>query len=531
MSMALVALAGTLVLLADVFFGLVPDRDAQTRALRKNVAEALAIQVAALLQHDDPRALQATFDAVVARGQDLRSLAVRRADGAILVQAGNHGAHWKPMAESERSRPEQVIVALSADGVRWGTFEMAFAVDAAGPVVRWLREPMVMLLLFMTVVGTLVFGLYMRRALQHLDPASVIPERVQGAFDAMCDGIVVLDHRGRTLMTNKAFRALHPEAAALRAGSQLSQLRWLAAGFRSDSATHPWNRAMGERAANTGETVAVGEEGDKVRQLVVSCSPITDPSGSVRGCLATFNDVSELQRANDALRGALDQLSQARDEMQRKNEELERLSTRDSLTGCLNRRAFFSAFEPRLQSARASGSTVACLMIDIDHFKAVNDNHGHGIGDRVIQEVARVLEGSFRPTDLVCRYGGEEFSVVLPNVTRGHALVVAEHVRQRVQAECAAAVPEASGLAVTISVGVALTGSAPTTATLVIDRADRALYRAKRGGRNRVCEAEDDASVPAVPGRRSPGPVPGSPDTERSTVAASGVAATADSGT
>ena len=503
MTLALVSLAGTLVLMADLFFGVLPDPGEQSMRLRKGLSEGLAVQVAALLQNDDRKTLQQTLDSVAARTEGVRSLAVRRADGTLVQQAGDHHQAWKKNAD-DRSVPDQVSVPLHAGGARWGTFEIVFRGDDANPVWRWLTQPLMLTMLFITGGGVLVFGLYMRRALQHLDPASVIPDRVQGAFDALAEGVVVLDARGRVLMANKAFRNLHRDAAQFRTGIALSSLPWLAEGLAArlpdDPASPPWTRAMADRTANTGHTLRLGAGTADARQLVVNCAPIADAGGNVRGCLATFDDTTELHRANERLVLAMGELSASKDEIERKNEALFRLATRDPMTGCLNRRAFYEAFEPLLAQARGAGTPLACLMLDIDHFKSVNDTHGHPVGDRVIQEVAKKLQLSARTTDLVCRYGGEEFVMVVPGFSVAEALAFGERVRQRIERECGLGVREVPGLRVTASVGVHVLGDgAASSGHELVDRADQALYRAKRGGRNRVCLYEVDAVAPAAP--------------------------------
>ena len=210
--------------------------------------------------------------------------------------------------------------------------------------MRWLKQPLVKTLLFISGIGTIVFGLYMRRALQHLDPASVIPERVQGAFDAMAEGVVVLDMRGRLMLSNKAFRALHPDAPNARTGKALSSLPWLAEALPKEVSAHPWMRAIADRGARDGDMLKIKSESGEPRLLVIACAPINDAGGHVRGCLATFNDVSEIHRSNEALREALSELSASKEALQRKSDELELLSTRDPLTGAMNRRAFHAAY-------------------------------------------------------------------------------------------------------------------------------------------------------------------------------------------
>ena len=484
MTMALVALASTLVILGSLFLDTMPDRGAQDRAVRKAVGEALAVQLAELLKRDDGREIEKAMGQIVARTDGLRSVGVRRADGTLVLNTGAHDQHWRSDSD-ERSRAEQVSVPLTAQGQRWGRVELAFAADGTHPVAAFFKEPLVQMLLFIGIAGWLVFGLYMRRALQHLDPASVVPERVQGAFDAMAEGVVVLDARGRVMLSNKAFRALHPELATVPTGSNLAALPWLAASLPEDAALHPWSQAMAQRTANAGTAVEAGA-GDDKRQLVLNAAPISDPGGAVRGCMVTVSDLSPLYRANEALREALSELAASKQEVEHKNLELERLATRDPLTGVLNRRAFHSAFDALWRESQKSARSVTCMMVDIDHFKRINDSHGHGVGDRVIQEVARKLQDCVRGTDLLCRWGGEEFCIVVGGLGVAESADFAERMRMRIERECGAALREVPGLRVSASVGVEMLAGAQDSPAALIERADQALYSAKRSGRNRI---------------------------------------------
>ncbi len=499
MTMALVALCSTLVILGTLFLDTMPDRGAQQRAVRKAVGEALAVQLAEMLRREDPREIEKSLAAIVSRTDGLRSVGVRRADGKLVVNSGTHAQGWH-LDEDDRSRPEQITVPLAADGQRWGRVEMAFAADDTHPLLAFFKEPLVQMLLFLGVAGWLVFGLYMRRALQHLDPASVVPERVQGAFDAMAEGVVVLDSRGRVMLSNKAFRQLHPQLAEVPTGSNLAALPWLSLCLPQDAALHPWSRAMTERTANAGTALEAGQ-GAETRQLVLNAAPISDAGGAVRGCMVTVSDMSALHHANEALREAMTALAGSKQEVEQKNLELERLATRDPLTGALNRRAFHAAFERIWPGAVRNGSGLTCLMVDIDHFKNINDSFGHGVGDRVIQEVARKLQDSVRGTDLLCRWGGEEFCIVIGGLDAAASAEFAERVRMRIERECGAALRDLPGLRVTASVGVELLSRQTESMAALIERADQALYRAKRNGRNRIALADEDlqaaAAVPA----------------------------------
>lgn len=171
--------------------------------------------------------------------------------------------------------------------------------------------------------------------------------------------------------------------------------------------------------------------------------------------------------------------------MQRERAEraLHTLAMHDALTGLLNRRSFAELGERELARARRTGAAIAALMLDIDHFKHVNDTFGHPAGDRVLADLAAGLKRWLRAGDLVSRYGGEEFCLMLPSTGAADALAVAERIRAGVAASPMGALPTA----VTVSIGVAaFNGLHAVDLAAIIACADEALYQAKRDGRNRV---------------------------------------------
>ncbi|WP_404299395.1 GGDEF domain-containing protein [Alicycliphilus denitrificans] len=174
------------------------------------------------------------------------------------------------------------------------------------------------------------------------------------------------------------------------------------------------------------------------------------------------------------------------------------LSLKDSLTGLPNRRHAGAVLEREIDRVARSGEAALLLMLDIDHFKRVNDNHGHLAGDIVLQSVARTLEACVRPMDTVARYGGEEFAIVLPACQFGFGRVVAERMRRTIESTPIRISPSLT-LDITVSIGGAFALQwIRSTTTLWIDRADAELYKAKLAGRNRVCiEEQPDSSVSA----------------------------------
>jgi diguanylate cyclase (GGDEF)-like protein len=212
---------------------------------------------------------------------------------------------------------------------------------------------------------------------------------------------------------------------------------------------------------------------------------------------------AELQRANQQLtemNGALMRtvanLEAAQTEILRQNGELERLASRDPLTGCLNRRAFYALFEKAFAESREHGSELCCVMVDIDDFKRVNDQFGHAVGDQAIQAVANCLSAGLRLTDTVGRYGGEEFCLMFPRTTLAEATDLAERLRIRVGTEAGSRLRMVSGLTLTVSIGVSTIAFGARTPLELIDQADKALYAAKEGGRN--CVMALDVLVPGM---------------------------------
>jgi diguanylate cyclase (GGDEF)-like protein len=176
-------------------------------------------------------------------------------------------------------------------------------------------------------------------------------------------------------------------------------------------------------------------------------------------------------------------LRQLRNELREKNAQLEQLSTGDALTGLSNRRFADQFLEREIERARRHGHPFSILLADVDHFKQVNDVHGHGVGDAALRHVAGVLAQRTRTTDACARWGGEEFLMGLVHVPAEGALTLAERQRASV---AAAPLPLPGGaLELTISIGIATFVAGDTPESLVA-AADRALYQAKRAGRNRV---------------------------------------------
>lgn len=184
-------------------------------------------------------------------------------------------------------------------------------------------------------------------------------------------------------------------------------------------------------------------------------------------------------RANNLARA----LQRSNRELAASQRELERLSSTDTLTGCFNRRELYRRLEEEIRRCRASGDDLACVCLDIDHFKAVNDTYGHPTGDAVLRGVSHLVRSRLRSGDCFCRSGGEEFTLLLTSCPRDDARNVAELLRSSIADLWIE--HEHTALRVTVSLGVTAF-LADDDAESLLSRADRALYRAKQEGRDRV---------------------------------------------
>jgi len=207
----------------------------------------------------------------------------------------------------------------------------------------------------------------------------------------------------------------------------------------------------------------MGEDG---RWLYLTAVPLRDSEQKLTGAIETCQDITDQRKAQLAL---------------------QRLASRDGLTGIANRRCFDDTIGLEWKRRNTDLRCMSLLILDIDHFKAYNDTYGHPAGDRCLQQIASALEQLlYRPNDVIARYGGEEFAVIMPGSDEDGAIVVATRILERV-AELAIPHSGVAGGRVTLSIGIS-TSKTRTDMSLesLISSADKALYKAKEGGRNRL---------------------------------------------
>ena len=361
-----------------------------------------------------------------------------------------------------------------------GILLVAGFIGLAPNVAQADRNACTRLLLFVAAAGFLGYWLILRATPRRLDRGSATPGHIQAALDAMTEGVILLDEHGQIVLANAAFAAhlgLSPDELRGRAASELP---WRHADGDSPAGALPWTRAYEQGRVIRGAALSLDTPSGLRRTFRVNATPVLAADGSKRGATATFEDVSRLQRKNARFRKMLGLLKKSRQEVELRNRQLQELATIDPLTGCINRRSFYESLDGQWSLAERHGRRLACAMLDVDNFKRINDEHGHTFGDHVLQRVATKLQSMMRRGELLCRYGGEEFCILLAEADLEQAARAAERFRQGIMGQ------DYSGVTVTASFGVSAMEAGPRTAQELVDQADQALYLAKQSGRNCV---------------------------------------------
>ena len=364
-----------------------------------------------------------------------------------------------------------------------GSVDVTFTPPVGAGIAGFLGRKSIMVTIMASALNLLGFMFITRRCFRDLDPSKVVPDRVRSAFDTMAEMVLVLDESKRIALTNKSFG----ESVKLDRvqGKHVDSLPWVIAD--SESFSDLMERMLADDVDDISISLSMG--GGAVRKLKPNVSTIADEVGNRRGYLVSLVDITTLEEKTTALQTALGELQTSQLEIEQQNEQLTYLATRDPMTGCLNRRAFFEKTDELWKTTVRYRHPLGCVMVDVDHFKSINDNHGHAVGDDVLTKVATTLRETARETDHVCRYGGEEFCILLPHVDIDGVAVASERFRNAIAAL------EIEQLKVTASLGCSSVEFGADSPAAMIDQADQALYAAKENGRNRVVRFDQIADV------------------------------------
>jgi diguanylate cyclase (GGDEF)-like protein/PAS domain S-box-containing protein len=381
----------------------------------------------------------------------------------VLVDADGRQVAAQARDTPKAGRARRISVSRSVEGTPWRVIasvsrsEWLRPLDGPGHYIPWL----VLIALSAMGVGTIRLHAARRETDQTLFEER---ERAQAGFEHAATGMAISGVDGRCIQVNVALCAmLGYTRDELLAGTM-------------DDVTHPDDIGLtsgllaelleGGTQVVTAEQRYLRAAGDVIWGLL-SLSVVRDAAGSPLHYVSQVHDITERRR----LRA-----------------ELEHLAGHDPLTGVFNRRRFEEHLTDLLRRARRYGERAALLLIDLDHFKAINDTHGHQVGDDVLRAVAQAVQGRLRDSDCLARLGGDEFAVQLLNVGPDDAATIAEHLSDVI---CAVRVPAAgASIGVTASIGIAFIDGECDDEQSLVEQADLAMYTAKARGRNTTVTAE-----------------------------------------
>jgi diguanylate cyclase (GGDEF)-like protein/PAS domain S-box-containing protein len=300
----------------------------------------------------------------------------------------------------------------------------------------------------------------------------LIPVARSYLIETMRDGVLVLDGQNRIVDINPAMETFIEGKASLYMGKNAFEV------------LKPWMEKTGlvqdEKEIRSELTVPLNPS----LSLDLRVTPLYDRNQVLSGRLMVFRDITERKQVERKLRHANYKLQGQLIEIGLLQSKLREQAIRDSLTNLFNRRYLEETLDRELSRAARENYPVCVIMIDLDHFKRVNDTYGHEAGDLVLRAIADVLSEQSRRGDFACRYGGEEFVITMPNITMDVAYSRAEALRQALNL---LSVPyEYYSLSVTISMGIACFPENGQTREAILRAADRALYAAKEAGRDHI---------------------------------------------
>ena len=475
-SVSLVSLCVTAVVTSNIA-GLIPDERATKARERASLCETLSSGVTFLVGKREFRQAEFQLELFAKRNPDLIAAGIRAADGRLVAQARDHQSAWSK-GLSNQNDGCYVVPIQSKDG-RWGSIELQFPPIYVGMNRYFSTSVLKLLALLVPLVGIACYW-QLSRILRYLDPSRVVPQRVRQTLDSFAEGVVLLDDQDRIVLANDVFADYLPGTAEDLIGKCLWDLSWDFGASDDEMAKSIQSRLRAEGAISGTTMKLTDRDGKLVAVFSMNATAVRNDDGGYQGLMAAFADVTPLERNRAALASTLDELRKSKTAISKQNEELRYLATRDSLTSCLNRRTFFDLFATHWDEAKAKGTPLSAMMIDIDFFKNVNDQHGHAAGDEVLRQTGALLSSMAREEDVVCRYGGEEFSILMP----GLDVAEAEWFAERIRAEMSQL--KFQEFSITASLGVSEINLGAADPQDLLNQADQCLYVAKRQGRNQV---------------------------------------------
>lgn len=380
----------------------------------------------------------------------------------------------------------------------WGIFVLAMfaTLDAILNVLlsRWLP-----IIPGLTSLGIFLSDLFFVYVIKRYNVFNLVSIAHEDVINTIPYGILVLDENGVIVEENKASRSFIEKQVG-----DVWDMEAFLAGVSVDGNGQEFLNKYRLKKMELCQIEVIVEKDSQLCHYILQSSPIVDSALAPLGHLLTFQDVSQerfyakaMNQQNKILHERNEALDMIRQELSEANRKLEELVLTDSLTHCYNRRYLTQHLNHEVLTNLQYKTPFSLMLLDIDHFKAINDHYGHVVGDEVLVRTAEALRQSVRSTDILTRYGGEEFMIYLPHTEHDLAMDMAERVRQAVESNRISLNYGMGEIAITISVGILsiddfayededVPEDGERYLIQLFDAVDKALYQAKQNGRNRV---------------------------------------------
>lgn len=404
-----------------------------------------------------------------------RSIGVTTAGPFTLFQTEKAAWYWIFQAYINLALAAGTVILMIALARSPVAYRKQAAIMVGGALIPWLAYAVYILDLSPYGIDTAAFGLIMTGpafalGLFRFRLLDLVPVARDAVFLGMAEGVVVFDEQDRVVDFNPAARRLFPNLGGTAVGRPIAEI------LTSYPAAH------GLLAAGAASETEIGVEVDgQSRFYQVRLSSIRSRRGRALGRALSFSDTTEQAVLRQRLAG---------------------LATTDELTGAANRRAFHDVGRREIARAKRSGRALSLIILDLDHFKSINDRWGHAARDAALVETCRRLRSALRTTDTLSRHGGEEFAILLPETPPAQAVLAAERLRAALSDE---PLPIGGGIAATLTASFGVAGVDRVDGESVEDlirAADRAMYEAKAAGRGCVRLAAGVAGQKPLPGPR-----------------------------
>ncbi|MCA9184718.1 MAG: diguanylate cyclase [Pirellulaceae bacterium] len=475
--------------------GIIPESSRLAIRERTQLCEAIAVAATVAADSNDTDLFRSTVNQMAVRHPELQIVQLEhsntRAIERILLRADREeepaarpslmdsGDHTGPTSRGFATNLTMVSLPIKSHERLWGTLHLGLqpltSTEARSVFVTTFRG-----VAFVAACSGLFFLGYLQRALPALHPVRPDSRSIRHTLNTFHEGSAVIDLAGTIVLANESLAQTLGLPSDGLEGRSISDFGW-----DVTDQEFPWMVAMREGRMKIGTFMSLENATAQHRTFLVNVSPMMDHDDLCQGAFCTFADVTEIAQRNAALRQMLKRLEHSRAQIREKEDQLRKLTTRDPLTNCLNRHAFFDAFDQLVRVAEVHESPVSCILLDIDQFTDINGKLGYAGGDGVLVRMARLLHEEMQDTAPICRYDGQSFCLAAANQDQTKAMHTARRIRDAV---CHT---DWGNERVTVSLGVATLSHFCQNRESLIQHSELALRQSKRIGANHVQHWDD----------------------------------------